>query len=88
VRVNHRVVSPEATSALPDHPDDLDWEACREGLFQDSDILIVFYPEQDGLEDPSAPENLRIGMGDYRPAAWFETFSNMLPRDGRRPFRR
>jgi hypothetical protein len=82
------VVPQAELAALPEHPDDLDWETCRDALFQDSDILSLFDPEHDGIEDPAAQGNQLIGMGDYRPAAWFETFLNMQPRDGRRPFRR
>ena len=82
------VVPQAELAALPEHPDDLDWETCRDALFQDSDILSLFDPEHDGIEDPAAQGNQLIGMGDYRPPAWFETFLNMQPRDGRRPFRR
>jgi hypothetical protein len=81
-------VPPDKIAELPDHPDDYDWEACRDGLFQDSDILSLFDPRLDGLEDPDADGNQVIGMGDYRPVAWFDTFDNMQPCDGRRPFRR
>ena len=82
------MVAPDAMSALPDHPGDLVWEACREGLCQDSDVLLLFDDEHDGVENPAAEENRKIGMGDYRPVAWFDTFGNMSVRDGRRPFRR
>lgn len=82
------MVSPDEMCILPEHADDLDWEACRDGLFQDSDVLLLFDHEHDGMEDPAAEENLKIGMGDYRSGAWFDTFGNMSPRDGRRPFRR
>ena len=65
------VVPQAELAALPEHPDDLDWETCRDALFQDSDILSLFDPEHDGIEDPAAQGNQLIGMGDYRPAAWF-----------------
>ena len=57
------MVSPDEMSALPEHAHDLDWEACRDGLVQDSDVLLLFDHEQDGMEDPTAEENLKIGMG-------------------------
>lgn len=82
------MVSSDDMGALPQHPDDLVWEACREGLCQDSDILLLFDDEHDGVEDPASEENRTIGMGDYRPGAWFDTFGGMSSRDGRRPFRR
>jgi hypothetical protein len=60
------------------------WEV----LFQDHDILDLFDPERDGIEDPDSETNQQIAMGGYRPAVWFRTFDNMTLRDGRRLFRR
>ncbi|MEY9848505.1 hypothetical protein ABH940_005608 [Streptacidiphilus sp. BW17] len=67
-------------SGLPADPRDYDWNACREALFQDSDLLMLFQPNADGLEDPENEVNRRLGIGDYRPAAWFCAFSNVEPR--------
>ncbi len=52
------------------------------------DILALFAQDLDGIEDPDDGLNREIGIGDYRPAAWFTSFDNSDPRDGRRPFRR
>jgi hypothetical protein len=76
----------EILARLPEHADDFDWN--YDVLFQDTDILGLFEAELDGIEDPDAETNQGIGMGDYRPQAWFKAFANMTPRDGRRPFRR
>jgi hypothetical protein len=73
---------------LPEHPDDFDWDMASEVLFQDLDILSLFDVEMDGIEDPGDEHNRDLGIGDYRPQAWFRTFLNMDPRDGRRTFRR
>lgn len=73
---------------VTEHAEDFRWCLVDDVLFQDLDILNLFDAELDGIEDPGAGQNSRIGMGDYRPSAWFETFRNMEPRDGRRPFRR
>lgn len=73
---------------LPRHRDDHDWEMAGGVLFQDTDILELFDAQRDGIEDPDDETNQVVGMGDYRPAAWFATFLNMTPRDGRRRFRR
>ena len=73
---------------LPEHPDDHDWSMASEVFFQDHDILDLFDVELDGVEDPDSEHNRAMGMGDYRPQAWFRTFLNMDPRDGRRTFRR
>jgi hypothetical protein len=72
---------------LPEHPDDYDWDLASEVFFQDHDILDLFEVEMDGIEDPDSEQNRIMGMGDYRPLAWFRTFLNKEPRDGRRPFR-
>jgi hypothetical protein len=76
----------EAT--LPSHPDDFDWDLVGDVLFQDNDILALFNPHLDGIEDPDAEVNQNFRIGDYRPQAWFETFNNMEPCDGPDPFRR
>ncbi|WP_132118936.1 hypothetical protein [Actinocrispum wychmicini] len=75
-------------ASLPEHAEDFDWDTLLDILFQDLDILGLFNAELDGIEDPDAEQNQWIGMGDYRPSAWFELFSDLQPRDGRRPFRR
>jgi hypothetical protein len=78
----------ELLAQLPEHPDDFEWDAASQVLFQDYDILGLFDVELDGVEDTESGLNRKIGMGDYRPPAWFRTFINMDPRDGRRRFRR
>ncbi|MDL4818632.1 hypothetical protein [Actinomadura opuntiae] len=78
----------EVLLRLPEHPDDLDWGMVGEVLLQDHDILTLFDSGWDGVEDPDSDLNREIGMGDYRPSAWFVTFDDKVARDGRRPFRR
>ncbi len=78
----------QSLSELPKHRDDLDWGMTGEVLSQDNDILALFDLELDGIEDPDDDLNREIGMGDYRPSAWFVPFNNREARDGRRPFRR
>ncbi|WP_433294311.1 hypothetical protein ACQP2F_32780 [Actinoplanes sp. CA-030573] len=79
---------PELLSSLPEVAGDYDWDLAEEVLLQDDDILSLFDVQMDGIEDPESEANRTAGMGDYRPAAWFRTFNNMTPRDGRRRFRR
>ncbi len=74
--------------SLPEHPDDADWDLADDALFQDHDLANLFKPALDGIEDPDNEINKEMGIGDYRPAAWFRWFMNVEPRDGRRPFRR
>ena len=73
---------------LPTHPDDFDWGAARESLYQDDDLSALFDLSLDGVDNPDDEHNRLIGMGDYRPAAWFSWFGGSDPRDPRRPFRR
>jgi hypothetical protein len=73
---------------LPEHAGDFDWDMCLEIFFQDHDILALFDESLDGIEDPESVGNQYAGMGDMRPSAWFRSFNNVEPRDGRRPFRR
>lgn len=76
-------------SGLPQSVDDYDWTAVLDVLFQDLDIELVLYGTwADGIEDPDDELNQSLGMGDYRPAAWFESFSNVPFRDDTRGYRR
>ena len=78
----------EATfDSLPEHHDDLDWDAMPDVLFQDTDIFHLF-EALDGIDDPHDALNAEMAIGDYRPSAWFENFANMQSRDQRRGFRR
>jgi hypothetical protein len=81
-------VSTDELESMPEHPDDFDWSMASELFLQDLDILDLFDPRMDGVEDPENALNRSSGMGDYRPAAWFIPFQNAEPRDGRRRFRR
>ena len=75
-------------STLPDHEDDYTWDSCSDLLFQDHDVLMLFHAPLSGIEDPAAPANQSMGMGDLRKAAWFDPFDNSSIRDSRRGFRR
>lgn len=75
-------------ATLPGHANDFQWDLLYDVLFQDLDILSLFDAELDGIEDPEAEQNRWLGIGDYTPQAWFAMFSNLDPRDPRRPFRR
>ncbi|MFD8478199.1 hypothetical protein [Kitasatospora sp. NPDC059673] len=73
---------------LPVHRDDYDYDACRDLFFQDTDVLMLYSARFDGIEDPDNDINRDLGIGDLRPAAWFEPFGNVEARDPRRGFRR
>ncbi|MFF5074229.1 hypothetical protein ACFY2R_24255 [Micromonospora olivasterospora] len=80
--------SGDLLARLPEHADDYDWDMVSEVLLQDDDILHLFDVHLDGIEDPETEQNRYMGIGDYRPDAWFRPFLNVTPRDGRRAFRR
>lgn len=67
-------------AGLPVHAHDYDWDGCRDVFFQDEDILMLYDASLDGLEDPDSDINRAMGIGDYRPNAWFNTFTNMKSR--------
>ncbi|MGW2281460.1 hypothetical protein [Streptomyces sp. NPDC001770] len=71
---------PRGGGALPAHRDDHDFDACAEMFFQDTDVLMLYDAGLDGMEDPDDEVNQRLGIGDLRPAAWFEPFLNVTPR--------
>ncbi len=66
-----------ALAALAGHPGDFDWDAMPDVLLQDTDVLHLFEPDLDGIEDPDEELSLDMAMGDYRPSAWFKAFANM-----------
>jgi hypothetical protein len=72
----------QIVAGLPVHVYDYDWDGCRDLLFQDEDILMLYDASLDGLEDPDSDVNRRLGIGDYRPNAWFNTFANLKSRVG------
>ncbi|MFF3601686.1 hypothetical protein [Kitasatospora indigofera] len=78
----------DAHVALPTHRDDYDFDACTDMFFQDTDVLMLYNPRFDGIEDPDGDTNRQLRMGDLRAAAWFEPFGNTNTRDPHRGFRR
>jgi hypothetical protein len=68
-------------AGLPVSAYDYDWGSCRDLFFQDEDILLLYDARFEGVEDPETEINQELGIGDYRPAAWFATFGNMEPRE-------
>jgi hypothetical protein len=56
-------VRPQELASLPAHADDLNWSGALDALFADHDILLLFGPEQDGIEDPASSETKAPGSG-------------------------
>ncbi|MBF9071544.1 hypothetical protein [Streptacidiphilus fuscans] len=73
---------------LREHGDDYDWHMCSSLFFQDHDVLMLFDSRTAGIAYPDDAANQRLGVGDLRRQAWFESFGNTPVRDPARGFRR
>lgn len=59
---------------MPD-PDAGDFVVAHEDLFADDDLMMLFEPVLDGIEDPGTEANQRRGIGPYlHPSRWFDPF--------------
>ncbi|HTJ67902.1 MAG TPA: hypothetical protein VL551_10265 [Actinospica sp.] len=67
---------------------DYDWDECARALGMSEHFPLLDDPRFDGIDDPMSDENERLGLGDLRPARWFEPYENAEPRDRERGFRR
>lgn len=73
---------------LPE-PDDDDYAAAHAALFEDFDLLLLFDPLFDGIEDPGAEINQRLGIGPHlHPSNWFEPFAAYADADPLAPVTR
>ncbi|MFE6893117.1 tetratricopeptide repeat protein [Streptomyces sp. NPDC057694] len=64
----------ELTLGLPESPDDFDWDDCKDLLFQDHDVLWLYWPWMSGIEDPTDAVNRFARVAYLRPEEWFEPF--------------
>ncbi|MDP1807686.1 MAG: hypothetical protein Q8K72_21080 [Acidimicrobiales bacterium] len=69
--------------SLPASPDrDEDFDAVRELLFRDHDVLLLFDASLDGIEAPRALDEQGL-FANLHPQAWFLPFEDSaLPRRG------
>lgn len=67
---------------------DYDWDECARALGMNKHFPLLGDPRFDGIDDPASEENARLGLGDLRPARWFEPYEGVDPRDRERGFRR
>ncbi|WTO37963.1 sel1 repeat family protein [Streptomyces achromogenes] len=77
----------EFTEGLPAQPDDYDWFACKDLLFEDHDVLMLYEPWMEGIESPDSAVNQHFGMVHLRPEDWFKPFRPEDERDPARPSR-
>ena len=65
----------------PASRDDSDWPSLRENLFEDTDFLMLYAPELDGVDDADDEVNQSLGIGEHlRPRDWFTPFGRASPR--------
>jgi hypothetical protein len=74
------LAAPEYPWATVAGPDDEEWEACRDLLFDDHDVLMLDEPAPDGIEELHGDTSISGRTGALRPEAWFDTFRNFEPR--------
>ncbi|MFJ4598437.1 tetratricopeptide repeat protein [Streptomyces griseoluteus] len=73
---------------LPPHHDDWDWELCVSSLFEDIDVLFLYEPWSQGIEDPDSFLNQQMGIANLEAPDWFEPFRRDNARAEDRGFRR
>lgn len=67
----------DEVSALPEHGDaDSDFESMRELLFEDHDVLMLFNPSLDGIEDAQSDLDQFARPVNLHPRDWFKPFSD------------
>ncbi|MEU6357643.1 tetratricopeptide repeat protein [Streptomyces sp. NPDC047072] len=77
----------EFTKGLPEQPDDYDWFACKDLLFEDHDVLMLYKPWMEGIEEPSNSVNQHMRLANLRPDDWFKPFREQDARDPDRDVR-
>ncbi|WP_405474417.1 tetratricopeptide repeat protein [Streptomyces canus] len=77
----------EFTEGLPEQPDDYDWFTCKDLLFEDHDVLMLYEPWMEGIEDPGDSVNQHMDMANLHPDDWFKPFRSADARDPDRDFR-
>ncbi|MFC9390923.1 tetratricopeptide repeat protein [Streptomyces venezuelae] len=78
----------EFTEGIPPSPHDYDWDECKDLLFEDHDVLWLYWPWMSGIEDPENPINGFASVANLRPDDWFIPFRADDARDPDRGHRR
>jgi hypothetical protein len=69
------MLSPPAS--LPqDGARDTDFDSVRDLLFRDHDVLLLFDPSLDGLDDPESELHQRFRFANLHPDQWFLVFAD------------
>ncbi len=73
---------------LPASHDDYDWDLCIAVLLEDTDVLFLYEPWSQGIEDSDSIAHQFLGIANLEAADWFEPFYRGSGRDPDRGFRR
>jgi hypothetical protein len=71
--------------SLPEDSErDDDFESARDVLFRDHDVLLLFDPALDGVDDPESELDQRFRFANLHPSRWFLPFADQPgdPPDG------
>jgi hypothetical protein len=62
----------------PDEDEDEDdFDLLVDLLFQDTDVLMLYNPALDGIEDPDSPIGQQLGIANLHPNDWFKQFDDV-----------
>ena len=65
---------PDALEALPSHQFDYDFDLMSDVLLKDNDVMRLFDPHLDGIDDPQNDYAVDRGMVNLHPSRWFLPF--------------
>ncbi|RKN75229.1 sel1 repeat family protein [Streptomyces klenkii] len=74
--------------SLPEDSQDYDWDLCMTLFLEDTDVLFLYEPWSQGIEDPDSLLNQHLGIANLQADRWFEPFREDKTRDPGRGFRR
>ncbi|MGW7556526.1 tetratricopeptide repeat protein [Streptomyces rimosus] len=73
---------------IAEAPNDYDWDLCLTLFLEDTDVLLLFEPWSQGIEDPENHIGQRLGIAGLEADQWFVPFRQGDARDPERGFRR
>ncbi len=65
---------PQSLPKDPEFDDDFEW--ARDVLFRDHDVLLLFDPTLDGVDDPESELHQRFRFANLHPSRWFLPFAD------------
>ncbi|MFJ9632792.1 hypothetical protein ACIRU8_34315 [Streptomyces sp. NPDC101175] len=77
----------EFVEGLPPHHNDWDWSLCIDVLLEDIDVLFLYEPWSQGIEDSDHHINQFMGIANLEAEDWFKPFRQNDARDPDRAFR-